>query len=153
MFPSNTRQTLIEAVLSRVNLPKGITIRPWSLTDCPAIQQLAEAAGWNNLDLPRTVEAWRRSWPALIATNGERVVGILRAISDGTTTTFITDFIVDPAWREKGIGAALLETCHQLFPSAQLEALSARLDDIRTEIKNLHPLDGFRTMLDDSKGS
>ncbi len=150
MFPSNTRQTLIEAVLSRVNLPSGITIRSWSMTDCQAIAQLAQAAGWKDLDLPKMVEAWRRSWPALIATNGERVVGFLRAITDGTTTTYITDFIIDPGWREKGIGTALLETCHQLFPSAQLEALSARLDDLRTEIGNLHPLEGFRAVRDDS---
>ncbi len=151
MFPSNTRQTLIESVLSRVNLPTGVTIRTWSLSDLSAIQQLCQAAGWNDLDVPRMVEAWRRSWPALIATNGERVVGFLRAITDGTTTTYIAEFIVDPAWREKGIGAALIETCHQLFPSAQLQALSARLGDIRTEIKNLRPLEGFRAIWDDPK--
>ncbi len=151
MFPSNTRQNLIESVLSRVNLPTGITIRSWTSSDLSAIQQLCQATGWNDLDVPRMVEAWRRSWPALIATNGERVVGFLRAITDGTTTTYITEFIVDPAWREKGIGAALLETCHQLFPSAQLESLSARLDDIRNEIQSIRPLEGFRTLFEDGK--
>ncbi|MDK1030977.1 MAG: GNAT family N-acetyltransferase [Planctomycetia bacterium] len=42
------------------------------------------------------------------AWDGERLVGFVRALSDGRFRSFIEDFVVDEAYRRRGIGTRLM---------------------------------------------
>ena len=53
------------------------------------------------------------------AYDGDRLIGFARAISDGVATAYLSSVMVDPDYRRRGIGRALL----------------GRLMDGRTEIK------------------
>jgi len=68
--------------------------------------------------------AWRNSWPALVATDGEAVIGFVRALTDGEVTMYVAELLVDEKWRGKGIGSLLLEMCHQLYPHTRIEVFS-----------------------------
>ncbi len=48
----------------------------------------------------------------LSATAGGRLVGFIRAITDGVYRAKIFDVIVDPEWRGRGLGAELIERAH-----------------------------------------
>ena len=114
-----------------VALPPGVTIRGWTESDFIAIQRLSSAEGWPTPQ-DRAIEAmaaWRKSWPALVATHGKDVVGFLRALTDGAVTTYVCGILVDAAWRGQGIGRALIGTCHHLCPSTRLDLLSGGTAD------------------------
>ena len=51
---------------------------------------------------------------AAVTDGGERreLAGFVRAITDGVYRATIFDLIVAPAWRSRGLGAALLERAH-----------------------------------------
>lgn len=135
-----------EAVSSEVILPPGVTVRAWTESDFPAIQRLASAEGWPTPQDRATeaMAAWRKSWPALVATHGEDVVGFLRALTDGAVTTYVCEVLVVPAWRGRGIGRALIEACHHLCPSTRLDLLSGGTADGFYEANGFRRFQGFR---------
>lgn len=45
------------------------------------------------------------------AYDGDRLVGLLRAVGDGATILFIQDILVLPAYQRQGIGRQLLTDC------------------------------------------
>jgi GNAT superfamily N-acetyltransferase len=136
----------VEPVLPGVALPPGVTIRGWTESDFIAIQRLSSAEGWPTpQDRPtEAVAAWRKSWPALVATHGEDVVGFLRALTDGAVTTYVCEVLVVPAWRDRGIGRALIEACHHLCPSTRLDLLSGGTADGFYEANGFRRFQGFR---------
>jgi len=136
----------VEPVLPGVALPPGVTVRGWTESDFAAIQRLSSAEGWPTPQ-DRTAEAmaaWCRSWPALVATHGEDVVGFLRALTDGAVTTYVCEILVDLDWRGQGIGRALIEACHPLCPSTRLDLLSGGTADGFYEANGFRRFQGFR---------
>jgi GNAT superfamily N-acetyltransferase len=127
-------------------LPSGVHIRAWAETDFSAIQRLSSAEGWTTvITRPDDARAaWRTSWPALVAVADGAVIGFVRALTDGAVTCYVADLLVAPAWRGQGLGAALLDACHQLFPTVRFDLLS--LDDAAGfyEAQEFRPLRGFR---------
>ena len=73
------RQHHLTDALAQVKLPSGINIRPWGEADFPAIGRLSQALGWPSpTQRPAdSLLAWQHSWPALVAIEGERVVGFV----------------------------------------------------------------------------
>lgn len=82
-----------------------------STWDADEIVALYRAGGW-----------WKEEWTPegiaplvagsfcfIVATEGERAVGMGRAISDGCSDAYLQDIVVLPACRGKGIGAAILK--------------------------------------------
>ena len=136
----------VESVLSEVALPPGVTVRGWTESDFAAIQRLSNAEGWPTPQdrTTETMAAWRKSWPALVATHGEDVVGFLRALTDGAVTTYVCEVLVVPAWRGRGIGRALIEACHHLCPSTRLDLLSGGTADGFYEANGFRCFQGFR---------
>jgi hypothetical protein len=63
------RRLLVERAVCGLALPPVITIRPWAETDFLAVQDLPAAEGWPTpVERPdETLDAWRHSWPALVA--------------------------------------------------------------------------------------
>lgn len=125
------RQHHLTIALAEARLPMGIAIRPWSEADFPAIQQLSLAEGWPSPTHRPTESllAWQHSWPALVAVEGEPIVGFVRGLTDGAITMFIAEMAVDARRRGRGIGRALLDACHALYPTTRLDLLS--VDDAR----------------------
>ena len=54
-------------------------------------------------------KGFENSLLTLAAYEGERLIGIVRAVGDGHTIIFIQDILVLPEYQRKGIGSALLQ--------------------------------------------
>ncbi len=117
---------LTEELIRQVKLPKEIYIRQFKETDFSSIQVLYEKEGWMTF-LKRSedaLKAWENSNIALVALDGDIIVGLIRALTDGEITTYIAEIIVDNSYRGMGIGKALIDTCHNLYPNTRLDLLS-----------------------------
>jgi ribosomal protein S18 acetylase RimI-like enzyme len=117
--------------LAQVTLPAGVTIRAWTAADFPAVQHIGGNAGWTSFT-QRPAEAllaWKNSWPALVAVANEDIIGFVYGLTDGTLTMYITGLAVDAQWRRHGVGRALLDACHSLYPTTGLYLLA--VDDAR----------------------
>ena len=140
MAADSDKAARIGLIIKDLNLPAGITVREWFQADFPAIQALSSAEGWLSVQTrpAEALRAWENSWPALVVTSEERVIGFLRAISDGEITTYIAEILVAPAWRGKGLGKLLLEVCHRLVPTTRFDLLSLE------KAANFYQGNGFR---------
>jgi ribosomal protein S18 acetylase RimI-like enzyme len=140
MYEERLRQ--LKDALAHVTLLQGINIRPWTANDFPAIQRISSAEGWPSPTQRSddSLFAWQHSWPALVAVDGETVVGFVRGLTDGAITMYIAEMAVDAQQRGRGIGRALLDTCHFLYPTTRLDLLS--VDDARDFYKAC----GFRAI-------
>lgn len=52
----------------------------------------------------------------LAAYEGDRLLGLIRAVGDGHTIVFIQDILVHPAAQRRGIGTALVKAVLDRFP-------------------------------------
>jgi GNAT superfamily N-acetyltransferase len=129
-----------------VALPSSIAIRAWDEGDYVALRDLAAVEGWTTLrDRPADgLHAWQNSWPALVATHADDVVGFLRGLTDGAVTLYVADLLVAPAWRGRGVATALLEVCHALYPTARFDLLSTDMAHAFYERLGYRPFPGFR---------
>jgi GNAT superfamily N-acetyltransferase len=136
----------LQAMLQMFKLPQGVTIRRWEEGDFPAVQGLSAAEGWPTpLERPdAALDAWRRSWPALVAVAGQEVIGFCRALSDGAVTTYIAEVLVASGWRGQGIGAALLEVSQRLAPGSRLDLLALETSRTFYERVGFRAFYGFR---------
>lgn len=75
--------------------------------DAPAFAQLLHRAAVPDVDEARTAAALRRTIN-IGAWDGERLVGAVRVLSDGYQWWVVTDIVVDPVYRRRGIGRELM---------------------------------------------
>lgn len=83
--------------------------------DAAQILELYRLAGWwqtdDNPHYLETVSAIiKNTWCFVIATEGENIIGMGRAISDGVSDAYIQDVTVHPDHRGRGIGKAIIRT-------------------------------------------
>ena len=82
------------------------------------ILRLYESVGWTAYTDDR--DALRRGFAqsllVLGAEEGERLLGLIRAVGDGHTVVFIQDLLVSPEEQRKGIGTALVKELLSRFP-------------------------------------
>ena len=135
-----------EEIRSRINLPEGISIRKFVESDFSEIQSLYQSEGWMTfVKRPQDgLTAWRNSPIALVAVEGDIIVGLVRGITDGEITTYIAEVIVDKNYRGKGIGDALISTCHYLYPHTRIDLLSTEGADEFYKRNNFRQTTGFR---------
>ncbi|HJL15786.1 MAG TPA: GNAT family N-acetyltransferase [Sandaracinaceae bacterium LLY-WYZ-13_1] len=86
----------------------------------PALDRLLplyEAVGWTAYlrDPARLERAVRGSAHVVAAWEGDRLVGLARAVSDGASVWFLQDVLVHPDRQGGGIGAALVARCRARF--------------------------------------
>jgi predicted N-acetyltransferase YhbS len=139
----------LTAALEQITLPAGIEIRAWNEDDFAAIQQLSSAEGWPSpTQRPAaSLLAWQHSWPTLVASEDKMVVGFVRGLTDGTITMFIAEMAVEAQLRGRGIGRAILDVCHFLYPTTRLDLLS--INDARAFYRAC----GFRVIHDGMRKS
>jgi ribosomal protein S18 acetylase RimI-like enzyme len=140
------RQAQVAKVVIDITLPCSIRIRAWTDSDYAAIQHLSTMEGWPTPGQRpgEALIAWRASWPALVIVNGQEVIGFLRAITDEQVTTYIAEILISPGWRGRGLGQALVETCHHLYPSTRVDLLSTASSDGFYDAIGFRRFQGFR---------
>jgi len=77
-----------------------------------AFVALFVTTGWDPqglLTIDAAEEALARSWYAVSAYEGDRLVGTGRIVGDGVLHALLADVIVDPAYQRQGIGSAIVE--------------------------------------------
>jgi len=87
----------------------GVNYRD-DLPEAAAYFALFETTGWNSdyrADAQEAHQAISRSWAAVSAYSGERLVGFGRVISDGALYAVLFDVIVDPEYQNRGIGTEI----------------------------------------------
>lgn len=61
---------------------------------------------------------------SLVAYENDKILGFLRALSDGYITIFIGEIIVRKDVRKQGIGKALITAVHSMYPTARIDLIS-----------------------------
>jgi GNAT superfamily N-acetyltransferase len=88
----------------------GFEIRIGPHLSSEDVLRLYEAVGWTAYTRdPETIRAGLRGSSFVAAAfAGERLVGLVRAVSDDATISYVQDVLVDPAAQRTGVGAALV---------------------------------------------
>lgn len=86
-------------------------IRAIQTTEIEAARQLLLASGWDRKvsNAAEFAELVSRSQAALVAVQDGRVIGFIRALTDGLTNGYISMVVVAEAQRGTGVGRALVE--------------------------------------------
>jgi ribosomal protein S18 acetylase RimI-like enzyme len=89
------------------------------------VLRLYEAVGWSAYTRKpdALMEAIQKSTCVITARSGERLVGLLRSLSDYRAVNYIQDIIVDPAYQGQGVGRALVERILNRFSNARTHIL------------------------------
>ena len=112
---------------------------------------LYAAVGWTayTVNPERLREALANSSLVLISTRADRVVGLVRCISDGQTICYIQDILVVPEYQRLGFGNALLkEALNHYFDVRQVVLMTDNEDAQRRFYEGA----GFREIKDNLKG-
>ena len=91
------------------------------------ILRLYASVGWTAYtDQPAALEeGFRRSLLVLAAYDRQELLGILRAVGDGSTVVFIQDLLVAPARQRQGVGTALVKALLARYPRVRQIQLTA----------------------------
>lgn len=108
------------------------------------MQAMNQAQGWDNLVArhEQTLNSWLGSESYVMQQDNE-VVGCVRAITDGHVTLYICELIVRQDMRGQGIGRALLDYIHDIYPTTRMELLATSSSKSYYESR-FRPFYGFR---------
>lgn len=107
---------------------KGLTIREGTEgVDGAKLRQLYEAVGWCSADLPAWQNekfeiAMKNSAWAFTVWDGEKLIGMVRVVSDRVMVASIQDLIVLEEYRGMGLGKRLVEKCIAKLPCGNWSA-------------------------------
>ena len=89
--------------------------------------------------------AVRGSLCTLGAWDGEKLVGLVRAVGDGASILFVQDLLVLPAYRRRGVARRLMQALEARWPAVYQTEL---LTDERPETLAFYEALGFRRARD-----
>lgn len=94
------------------------------------IKNLYDSVGWKayteNMD--NLMRGFKNSLKVLAAFDGNKLIGIIRAVGDGYTIVFIQDVLVIPSEQGKGVGKSLLKAMIDLYPEVRQIELATDID-------------------------
>lgn len=95
-----------------------IIIKEYKNYNADEILNLYGSVGWcSYTNRPEMLEhAFANSLKIFSAHDGEKLIGIIRAVGDGCSIVFIQDILVLPAYQRLGIGKKLVETMLECYP-------------------------------------
>ncbi len=139
-----------EPVERNINATK-VVIRPFSERDMNDIHRLNEAEGWTSLaGRKEDVEAaWENSNAAVLAVIDGKIAGFLRGMTDRNITLYVCEMLVGRDFRGMGIGTALLDHIHRLYPSTRMEMLATSSSEAFYQKIGFRPFYGFRRTIDE----
>ncbi|MCA0971870.1 GNAT family N-acetyltransferase [Halobacillus litoralis] len=107
---------------------EAIQVRSFQENDFQTVQQLNKEEGWTNLveKHDETLCSWLNSEPALIAMDGNEIIGYLRGLTDSTTTLYVCELLVKKEYRKNGIAERLVNVAHECYPSTRVEMLATQ---------------------------
>ena len=80
------------------------------------LQRLFLSVGWESGNYPdKLVRAMRNSTHVVSAWDGNRLIGLVRALDDGETVAFLHYLLVDPAYQGLHIGDELMTRVMAFF--------------------------------------
>ena len=120
-------------------------IREYTTYDGAEILPLYDSAGWTvyTKDPDRLAAAFAASLLTLAAYEDGKLVGIVRAVGDGTTIVFIQDLLVLPDFQRRGIGKELLKAVLDRFADVYQIQLTA---DDRGDLLRFYRSMGFQPL-------
>ena len=96
-----------------------ITYRTTKEFTTESLQRLFQSVRWESGNYPdKLARAMANSTAVVSAWDGDRLVGLVRALSDGETVAFLHYLLVDPAYQGQHIGDELMRRI--LAPMADL---------------------------------
>lgn len=104
-----------------------IQIQPYGVYQEAEIISLYRSVGWTNYtNRPEMLEAaYRNSLCILGAYDGDKLIGVIRAVGDGVSIVFVQDLLVLPAYLRQGIGTRLLQAILERYSDVyQIELLT-----------------------------
>ena len=104
---------------------KKIDIKTYEKFNFDKIYELYCSVGWTNYtDNPEMLKgSYKNALKVLGAFEGEKLVGILKAVGDGYSILYIQDIIVHPVYQRQGIGTALLKEILKLYSNVYQKVL------------------------------
>ncbi|MBE6899300.1 MAG: GNAT family N-acetyltransferase [Ruminococcaceae bacterium] len=96
----------------------NLTIKDYNKYNSEEILELYKSVGWcSYTNRPDMLEhAFEHSLKILGAHDGEKLIGIIRAVGDGYSVLLIQDILVLPEYQRKGIGRKLISAMLELYP-------------------------------------
>jgi predicted N-acetyltransferase YhbS len=121
-----------------------IEVRTNRKEDFIHIHKLNAEEEWNNLVEKKecTKNAWYNSDLAYVAEHHGEIIANIRGLTDQSITLFICELLVKR--RFQGIGGALLQYVHGLYPETRIEKLTNTSSHTYYEQKGYRPFYGFQ---------
>ena len=122
-----------------------MNIQPYIRYEEGEILSLYRSVGWSNYYRnPEMVEkAFAHSLCTLGAYEGDRLIGLIRAVGDGYSVVLIQDILVHPEYQRRGVGSALMGELLRRYDHVYQIQLAT---DNTERTKAFYRSQGFRTM-------
>ena len=103
-----------------------IVIKEYKSYNAAEILNLYNSVGWcSYTKKPKMLEhAFEHSLKTFGAHDGNKLVGIIRAVGDGYSVIYIQDILVRPEYQRRGIGRRLLQKFLECYPEVYQTVLS-----------------------------
>ena len=121
-----------------------ITIKEYRF-DREETLRLYESVGWTayTAEPEKLQSAFENSLSVLGAFDGEKLLGIIRAVGDGASIVFIQDILVFPEYQRNGVGRALMNALLEKYRGVRQIELAT--DDVPETLEFYKAL-GFQEM-------
>lgn len=107
-----------------------IAYREFGCERLSEVYAMYQAEGWDlYADVNMVKRAWQKSLYAYGAFDNDRLVGFIRCLGDGEYDLYVSDLLVAPEYRRKGIGRALLKHTMEQFEHVDTFALMTGMEE------------------------
>jgi ribosomal protein S18 acetylase RimI-like enzyme len=137
--------------------PAGVRLRPALMEEEAAVMALRRGCGWNAETVPQQFRAMREGrrqiWIAecegyLVGTITIEWIADDRQLADGTSTAHISNLVVHPTYRRRGIGRGLIAAVEQAARRRGFRLMTIGVDEGNDYARRLYERLGYRFVKD-----